>query len=124
MHFTKTNEQNTEPLQITVTQEQLLREAADLGHYDPETVRRVHKALEELLLHYLSSASPGKSVSVKLMNGLSVESKYLPERCAKHPKTQEPVTARASIRAQPKLTRYFNRKLDASADPNQSNDRW
>lgn len=94
---------------MIITQEQLIREIAETEELSLATVRRVFASLEGLLFHYLSMASPSETVTAKPLKGLSVECKYIPERRIH---TYQELQCRERIWAKPKITRYYNRKLN------------
>lgn len=95
---------------MIITQEQLLREIAETEDLNLADLRRIFASLEELLFHYLSMASPSEEVTVKPLKGLSVECKYIPPRQLH---TYRELQCKERIWAKPKITRYYNRRLNS-----------
>lgn len=95
---------------MIITQERLIQELAEKEDLPPALVRRMTSTLEELIFHYLSMASPTETVTLKPFSGLSIECKYIPER---QMHTYTDIRCRERIWAKPKITRYYNRKLNA-----------
>ena len=94
---------------MIITQEQLIREIAETENINLADLRRIFAGLEGLIFRYLSMATPSESLTVKPLKGLSVECKYVPER---HLHTYQELHCRERIWAKPKITRYYNRKLN------------
>lgn len=94
---------------MTVTQENLITEIADKENINVATVRDIFKSAEEIIFAHLSSAAPSKNVIVKILDGLSVECSFVPE---KEIHTYDTIICKPKIWAKPKITRYFNRKLN------------
>lgn len=94
---------------MIITQEQLIRELAETEDMNLADLRRIFASLEAQIFRYLSMASPTEEVTVKPLKGLSVECKYIPERRLH---TYRELQCRERIWAKPKITRYYNRKLN------------
>lgn len=94
---------------MLITQDALIKTIAEKEQLNIATVRTVFRTAEELLFTYLSSATPEENTQVKLLDGLSLECSYVPERQLH---TYKDMTCRARLRAKPKITRYYNRKLN------------
>lgn len=94
---------------MVVTQENLIKQIADNEDIDVATVRKVFKSAENCVFAFLSSATPSEHVMVKILNGLSMECKYIPQKkiC-----TYSDITCAPRIWVKPKITRYYNRKLN------------
>ena len=94
---------------LTITQDMLIKDIAASEDIDVATIRRIFTALEQTLILRLSSTTQSESTIIKVLNGLSIECNYIPERTIHR---YEDITCKARIHARPKLTRYFNRKLN------------
>lgn len=94
---------------MVLTQKQLIKQIAESEGIDADVVRRVFESAEKTVLSHLSSAAPSENMIVKLLSGLSLESKYIPERKIH---TFDDITCAEKVWAKPKLTRYFNRRLN------------
>ena len=64
---------------MIITQDDLIREIADKEDIDVTTVRDIFKSAENSIFAYLSSTTPSENIIIKLLNGLSLESEYIPE---------------------------------------------
>lgn len=96
-------------LYLIVTQENLIRQIADRESMNTDTVRQIFKSAEDVIFQCLSSTTPSENTIVKLLDGLSLECNYIPE---KRIHTYDDIVCRPRIRARPRVTRYYNRKLN------------
>lgn len=94
-----------------LTQENLINQIAEKENISMATVKKVFKSTENIVFDYLSSATPSESKSIKLLDGLSLECKYIPE---KKIHTYADIICKPKIWAKPKITRYYNRKLNGA----------
>lgn len=94
---------------MIVTQENLIRQIAAREDMHTELVRQIFKSAEDLVFQYLSSTTPSENTVVKILDGLSLECNYIPE---KQIHTYDDIICRPRIRARPRVTRYYNRKLN------------
>lgn len=94
---------------ITITQESIIKDIAKKEDIDVATVRKIFKATEKYIFDYLSSATPTENTVVKLFNGLSIESRYIEEQ---EKNAFDHFICNSKIWAKPKITRYYNRKLN------------
>ena len=100
---------------MTITQENLLQQIAGSGDMNIATVRQVFKTAENIIFGLLSSTTSQENTIVKVMDGLSLECAYIPE---KQIHTYDDITCNPRIRVRPKVTRYYNRKLNGYFDEN------
>lgn len=98
---------------MTITQENLLQQIAEKGDINIATVRLVFKTAEAVIFGRLSSTTPEENTIVKVMDGLSLEGTYVPE---KQIHTYDHITCRPRIRVKPKVTRHYNRKVNGYFD--------
>lgn len=94
---------------MTVTQDELIKEIANKEDIEVATVRKIFKSAEDFIFDYLSSATQSDSTIIKLFDGLSLECKYIPEKSIH---TYDDIICKPKIWAKPKITRYYNRKLN------------
>jgi nucleoid DNA-binding protein len=97
---------------MVITEKQLLEKIAGRTGENPATVRRILNGMEQEILACLASAAPEQEIKVKLMTGLSLESRYLPARETINPKTKEKTFSHPQVRCHAKVTAYFNQKLN------------
>lgn len=98
---------------LIVTQEKLMKQISEKENINLATVRKVFKSAEDLVFVYLSSTTPTDKTVVKILNGLSLECKYIPE---KEINTYTNIVSKERIWVKPKITRYYNRRLNGYFD--------
>ena len=98
---------------MIITQENLIRDIAAKEDTTVATVRRIFKSAEDVIFDYLSSTTPSENTTIKVLDGLSIECNYIPERKIH---TYDDIICEPKIWAKPKITRYFNRKLNGYFD--------
>lgn len=94
---------------MLITQENLIKQIADKENINTSTVKKVFKATEDIIFDCLSSTTPAENTVIKLMAGLSLECNYIPE---KEIHTYDNILCKPRIWTKPKITRYYNRKLN------------
>ena len=94
---------------MTVNQDTLIKKIAEKEDVNVATVRKIFKTTEELLFAYLSSTTPTEQITIKLLDGLSIECNYIPEKVIH---TYDEIVCEPRIWAKPKITRHYNRKLN------------
>lgn len=98
---------------MIVTQENLANQIADREGINAATVRKVLKSAEGIIFDCLSSTTPSENTMIKLLDGLTLECNYIPE---KEIHTYDDIVCKPRIWAKPKITRYYNRKLNGYFD--------
>lgn len=94
---------------MIITQENLIKQIAAKENINVETVRKIFKSAEEIIFDYLSSTTSSENTIIKLMDGLNLECTYIPE---KRIHTYDDIICKPRIWVKPKVTRYYNRKLN------------
>lgn len=98
---------------MIITQENLVNRIAAKEDIDVATVRKIFKSAESIIFDHLASTTPSENTIIKLLDGLSLECNYIPE---KEIHTYEDIVCKSRIWAKPKITRYYNRKLNGYFD--------
>lgn len=98
---------------MTLTQENLVKQIAEKEDINVATVREIFKSAEDIIFDYLSSTTPSENRVIKLLDGLSLECNYVPE---KEIHTYEDIVCKPRIWTKPRITRYYNRKLNGYFD--------
>ncbi|MCM1399915.1 MAG: hypothetical protein NC225_10605 [Clostridium sp.] len=98
---------------MTLTQEDLIKQIAMKEDINAATVQTIFKSAEKIIYDYLSSTTPSESKLIKLLDGLTLECHYIPE---KKIHTYDDIVCKSRIWAKPKITRYYNRKLNGYFD--------
>lgn len=94
---------------MTITQDELIKQIAHKEDINVTTVRNVFKSAENIIFDYLSSTTPSENTLIKLLDGLSIECRNIP---SKEIHTYDDIKCSERIWAKPKITRYYNRKLN------------
>lgn len=74
-------------------------------------VRNVYYTLEDVLLELLSSATPQTDVNIKLFEGISIGSTFVPEKDVVNNLTGNFITSSKKIRPKVTFTRNYRNKL-------------
>lgn len=94
---------------MIITQAQLIKKIAEQEDTDVKTVDRIFKAAERFIFESMSATTALEKTVVKLLDGLSLECTYVPERSLN---TFEELHCQARLRVKAKVTRHYNRKLN------------
>ena len=98
---------------MIITQDTLIKQIADKEDINVATVREIFKSAEDIIFDHLSSTTPSENTIIKLLDGLSLECNYIPE---KEVHTYDDIICKPRIWSKPKITRYYNRKLNRYFD--------
>ena len=98
---------------MIITQDTLIKQIADKEDINVATVREIFKSAEDIIFDHLSSTTPSENTVIKLLDGLSLECNYVPE---KEIHTYDDIVCKPKIWSKPKITRYYNRKLNGYFD--------
>ena len=98
---------------MIITQDTLIKQIADKEDINVATVRQIFKSAEDIIFDHLSSTTPSENTIIKLLDGLSLECNYIPE---KEVHTYDDIICKPRIWSKPKITRYYNRKLNGYFD--------
>ena len=98
---------------MIITQDVLIKQIADKEDINVATVREIFKSAEDIIFDHLSSTTPSENTIIKLLDGLSLECNYVPE---KEIHTYDDIICKPRIWSKPKITRYYNRKLNGYFD--------
>ena len=98
---------------MIITQDILIKQIADKEDINVATVREIFKSAEDIIFDHLSSTTPSENTIIKLLDGLSLECNYVPE---KEIHTYDDIICKPRIWSKPKITRYYNRKLNGYFD--------
>lgn len=98
---------------MIITQENLINRIAGKEGMNTAAVRKIFKSAEDIIFDCLSSTTPSENTVIKLFDGLSLECSYIPER---EIHTYDHIACKARLWTKPKITRYYNRKLNKYFD--------
>lgn len=98
---------------MIITQDTLIKQIAEKEDINVATVREIFKSAEDIIFDHLSSTTSSENTIIKLLDGLSLECNYVPE---KEIHTYDDIICKPKIWSKPKITRYYNRKLNGYFD--------
>lgn len=103
--------ENSEKSKITYTKEILIKKLAEECKTNTRVIRKFYNALERNILEALSSASKDSDVSIRLFEGITINSTYIPEKTMISNLTGETFNASSKIKAKAKITRSYCQKI-------------
>lgn len=65
---------------MIITQETLIKQIADKEDVSVATVREIFKSAENIIFDHLSSTTPSENIIIKILNGISLERKFIPKK--------------------------------------------
>lgn len=96
---------------MTISKTKLIKKIAENEHLDENVVLRVLMAMEQLTFDWLKQCTPANPVSIKLMNGLMIESKFIPSQKINRGIIKKLNTGdRKRVKA--RVTRHFNQRIN------------
>lgn len=95
----------------TYTKDMLIRSIADVCHKDIGTIRIFYNALEENVAKILSSATSDNDISIRLFEGITLDSTFIPEKTKVNNLTGNVITSSSKIKPKANITRSYRSKL-------------
>lgn len=95
------------------TKERLIKRIADAEHKDIALVRSIYNSLEDTIVEALAYATPETDVSVKLFEGITLESSHVPEKVKKNNLTGKNITVAEHIKVKANITRNYQEKINS-----------
>ena len=97
---------------VTYTKDMLIKQVArKFGNHTVEDVREIYHALEDELFKVLSSATSDTDVSVRLFEGIVIDSSFVPEKKKVNNLTGETIVTTSKIKPKANITRNYCEKL-------------
>lgn len=96
---------------MTITQDALIRQIVEKENSDLVTVRNILKTTEEIIFDLLSSTTPSEHLVIKLLNGLSIERKYVEKKEYSKGLFQN-ITCQPHVNVKANLSKYYNKRLN------------
>lgn len=96
---------------MVITQEELIQEIAENENIDIGTVRNIFKSAENMVFSHLSSATSSEGIIIKILNGLSLESEFIPKHQINKGIFQNH-DCPERIKVKSSITKYYNKKLN------------
>lgn len=95
----------------TYTKDMLIRKISDVCDKDLTTIRTIYNALEEITASLLSSANPNTDISIRLFEGITLDSTYVPEKTKVNNLTGKTIVTTSKIKPKANITRTYCNKL-------------
>lgn len=105
---------NKDKTRLTYTKDMLIKNIAMMSGNDVKVVRAIYNALEEDIARLLSLASPDTDVSLRLFEGITINSTFVPEKTKINNLTGEEIIASSKIKPKAKITRNYCEKISGS----------
>ena len=96
------------------TKEMMIRNIAEKCCKNIGTIRIVYNALEDLIAEYLSAASPDTDVSIRLFEGITMDSTFIPEKDKLNNLTGQVIKTTSKIKPKANVTRYYGERLSSN----------
>ena len=95
----------------TYTKDMLIKKIAEEYGTGVRIVRSIYNALEDNIFEILSSANLNTDISIRLFEGISIDSSFLPEKTKINNLTGETIIASSKIKPKANITRNYCEKL-------------
>lgn len=94
-----------------ITQDTLIRQIAEWENMNPAAVRKVFRAAEDLLFFHLSSVAPTEQLTIRILNGISLERKYIEKKHYSKGMFQE-LDCPEHVIVKANLSSYYSRRVN------------
>lgn len=105
---------NQDKNKVTYTKEMIIKNIAHLCDMDIKTVKEVYNTLEKEIASLLSYANPERDISIRLFEGMTINSTYIPEKKKLNNLTGEEIISASKIKPKVNITRYYCDKITSS----------
>ena len=100
-----------EKVKHTFTKDMLIRNIAEMCDENMSTIRNIYNLLEQNVAKLLSSADPNTDISIRLFEGITIDSTFIPEKTKINNLTGQVITATSKIKPKANITRSYCEKL-------------
>lgn len=108
--------ENNEKEKIVYTRSDIMKRIARTEFIRYSFIRKVLDTLEEQMVELLSSADADKDVTIRLFEGISIDSTFLDEKEKRNNLTGETIMTKKKIKPKANVTRKYGEKLTAKSD--------
>lgn len=98
---------------ITYTKEMIIKKIAQESGRNISTVRVIYNNLEDIIIDCLSSATVDTDITMRLFEGITIDSTFIPEKNKLNNLTGETITTIKKIKPKANITRNYCEKLSA-----------
>lgn len=99
------------PDKTTYTKDMLIKRLSEECNKDIKTVRLIYNALEGDITSILSSANSNMDVSIRLFEGITINSSYIPQKTKVNNLTGKTMTTTSKIKPKARITRSYCDKI-------------
>lgn len=96
---------------IVYTKARIIKMVARRARIRKSLVQKIYLALEHEIMRLLAEADEDKGVTLRLFEGISIDSEFLPQKEKLNNLTGETITTQEKIKAKANITRYYCDKL-------------
>lgn len=93
------------------TKAQIIKMVARYARIRTNLVKKVYEGLENEIVRLLATATKDNDISLRLFEGISIDSEFLPPKEKVNNLTGETITTLEKIKAKANITRYYCEKL-------------
>lgn len=95
----------------TYTKDMLIKSISEICRKDKNTVRTIYNTLEDNITKILSSADSDTDVTIRLFEGITIDSTFIPEKTKVNNLTGKVITSTSKIKPKANITRNYRDKL-------------
>lgn len=96
---------------MIITQDNLIRQIADREDIDVATVRDIFESAESIIFDHLSSTAPSENITIKLLNGVNVERKFIKKK--KYTKGMfQDIECPDKVRVKVSSSKYYTKRVN------------
>ena len=101
---------------MTITREEMIDLLSEKSGYYKKDVRELLRCMDEVVFEQLCGVDDNNDVSIQLVQGIKVKAAVVPERDRVDPRTQEPITVKATVKPACKFSQDYRFKLQEIYD--------
>ena len=102
---------NNEKIKVTHTKDMLIKQIVEDCEEDIATVKSFYNALESNIARILSSADEDTNISIRLFEGIVLNSEFVPEKTKVNNLTGKTITTNSKVKPSAHITRYYCDKI-------------
>lgn len=96
---------------MIITQDRLIKQIAKKEGISVSAVRNIFKSAESLIFEHLTSITPSENIVIKVLNGITLERKYLEEQKLSKGMFAD-VVSKSHVNVKPYATKHFSKKVN------------
>lgn len=96
---------------MVITQDELIKQIAEKEDINLATVREVFESAEDIIFDHLSSTSPSDDILIKILNGVTLERRYIQKKKYSKGIFQD-INCPAKIKLKASSSKYLAKKVN------------